>query len=131
MTPANTPSTEQLQQQILLDALAEKARREQAKRGGKENSWLHYAPNFEIRTGKKISPFYPYPHQQLLHQIVENHYGTVILKSRQMGITEYFGSRYLFKAKNDPAFAAALFSKNQDDTNDIARRVRNMAANFL
>lgn len=130
MSLGNSLSTEQLQQQIFLDALAEKAKREQLRRSNQENSWLHYAPKFEIRTGKKISPFYPYPHQQLLHQIVENHYGTVILKSRQMGITEYFGSRYLFKAKNDPAFAAALFSKNQDDTNDIARRVRNMAANI-
>ena len=116
--------------QLVEMALQEKLRREKLRRAGPKHSWIDFAPNLQIRSGTQIVRFYPYPHQQLIHQIVERHYGTIILKSRQVGITEYFGSRYLYRAIHEPAFAAALFSKNQDDTNDIARRVRNMVANL-
>lgn len=111
---------------LIQEALAEKAKREQSKRTVKPQTWAEFAPTTTIRSGKGMVPFHPFPHQQLLNQIIDNHYGTVIVKSRQQGATEQIGNRFLFNAK-DPSYAGVVFSKNKDDTSDIARRVRAMA----
>lgn len=91
-------------------------------------TWPEFARKTQIRSGRKLIPFDPYHYQVAFVEQVEKHYGTVAVKSRQMGFTEMVASFFLWSAFMDPGYLAVIFSKNQQDTRNIAKRVRMMAA---
>lgn len=93
-----------------------------------DKSWAEFARRTKIRSGKRVVPFDPYDYQILVSDLIDAHYATVITKVRQLGLTELVASKFLFKAVNNPAYLAVVFSKSQEDTNNIAKRVRQMAA---
>lgn len=86
--------------------------------------WVEFAKATKIRSGRKLQPFIPYDYQIKLVEQVTNHYGTVVTKSRQLGATEVIANWMLWRAKDDPAFLGVVFSKSQDDTKNISKRVR-------
>lgn len=88
--------------------------------------WEDFAALCNIRSGKKIIKFVPFEYQCQLNEAHDKYFGQVITKSRQLGITEYFGSKYLHKAALNEGYAAAILSKNQTDTSNVAKRIRRM-----
>lgn len=107
------------QRMTLTNQIATKAK--------KKEPWKEFAAKTLIRSGRELVPFVPYDYQVQLVEQIEKHYGTVAIKTRQMGFTELVASYFLWQAKDDPGFLAVIFSKNADDTKNIARRVRVMS----
>ena len=93
-----------------------------------KESWPEFARKVKIRSGRRLIDFVPYDYQILLFSLIEDNFGTVITKTRQVGLTEFIACRFLWKAYQDPAYLGVVFSKGQDDTTRIAKRVRLMAA---
>jgi hypothetical protein len=98
-----------------------------------ENTGLKVPENFasfcsllSIRSGKNIVKFDLYPYQIDLINSIKNTPNTVVLKSRQMGITETIGALFLHKACLNPGYAAVVLSRSQSDTSNVAKRVRRM-----
>jgi hypothetical protein len=90
--------------------------------------WEAFAPLTSIRSGTQMIPFNPYPYQVSISDLIDANRGVVITKTRQTGMTEFVANKFLHKACLYPTYFAAVFSKGQDDTANIARRVRLMAA---
>lgn len=93
-----------------------------------KDSWPEFARKTMIRSGRDIVPFVPWDYQIQLLNLIEQNYGTVITKTRQVGLTEFVACRFLWKAYRDPGYLSVVFSKGQDDTTRIAKRVRLMVA---
>src|SRR5919199_97994 len=87
--------------------------------------WEDFARLTTIRSGNKLIPFEPFPYQVDLSDLIDER-SAVIVKSRQLGITEAIASKFLHKACLNPGYAAVVLSKSQVDTSNIARRVRRM-----
>lgn len=92
------------------------------------DGWVKFASQTSIRSGRSIIPFVPYHYQIAFARQIYRHYGTIATKTRQMGFTEFIANLFLYKASINPAYLAVVFSKGQDDTANIARRVRLMAS---
>ena len=90
--------------------------------------WPSFARLTRIRSGTTMVPFDPYFFQANISALIDRCRGVVIVKPRQHGLTEMVASKFLHKACLHPTYFAAVFSKGQDDTANIARRVRLMAA---
>jgi hypothetical protein len=95
---------------------------------GVSQEWENFAPSTLIRSGMNMVPFVPYVMQVLVIKLLQRYRGAVIVKTRQLGITEVIASWMLYKMVCSAAYAGALFSKRQEDTSNIARRVALMAA---
>lgn len=90
------------------------------------DNWVDFVRLTRIRSGNKIVQFEPYTYQKQLVNSIDKHYGTIVTKSRQLGITQCVASLFLFKACKNPAYTALILSKIQDDTRKIAERIREM-----
>lgn len=90
--------------------------------------WEDFAVLTRIRSGTQMIPFEPFEYQRKISDLIDRTRGVVIVKPRQHGLTELVASKFLHKACRFPTYFAAVFSKGQDDTANIARRVRLMAA---
>ena len=91
-------------------------------------SWAEFARQTFIRSGRSIIPFDPFEYQIELATLLESHPRAVVAKTRQVGLTEFVASYFLWQAHLSPAYLAVIFSKTQDDSSDIAKRVRLMAS---
>jgi hypothetical protein len=81
-----------------------------------------------IRSGVSIIPFKAYDYQLKLNEVIDQHTGIMVLKDRQLGITELLGGRILFKLMHNPAYLAAVISINQDKASEVSSRVQEMPA---
>lgn len=90
--------------------------------------WEDFARLTKIRSGTQMISFEPYSFQTSISDLIEQTRGVVIVKPRQHGLTEFIANKFLHYACRFPTYFAAVFSKGQDDTANIARRVRLMAA---
>ncbi|NJO98176.1 MAG: hypothetical protein HC764_21090 [Pleurocapsa sp. CRU_1_2] len=86
--------------------------------------WEDFARLCKIRSGAKLVSFEPYRYQIALSDAIDHHPTTVITKTRQLGITETISNKFLHKAVKNGAYLAVVFSKNQQDTSNIAKRLR-------
>lgn len=86
--------------------------------------WEDFARLCKIRSGASLVSFNPYPYQIALSNAIDCHPTTVITKTRQLGITETISNKFLHKAAKNGAYLAVVFSKNQQDTSNIAKRLR-------
>jgi hypothetical protein len=87
-----------------------------------------FLPTCRIRSGVEIIPFVAYNYQLELNRVIDLHQGTMIIKDRQLGITEVLGGRMLFKSLLNPAFLSALISISQDKASEVSGRVKEMAS---
>lgn len=90
--------------------------------------WEDFAPMTMIRSGSKMIRFNPYDYQIQVSNLIDRTRGVAITKTRQMGLTELIANKFLHKAARYPGYFAAVFSKGQEDTANIAKRVRLMAS---
>lgn len=86
-----------------------------------------FAPMVNIQSSGTVMSFQPYDFQSQLIREVEQNVQTVITKSRQMGISETICCYLLMRAVTEPGFAAIVFSKTQDDSAKLGKRIRDMA----
>lgn len=87
----------------------------------------HFAPMVKIQTSGTVLPFKPYDFQSHLIITIDENSQTVVVKSRQMGISETICCYLLMRAVTEPGFAAIVFSKTQDDSAKLGKRIRDMA----
>ncbi len=88
------------------------------------DNWVDFARSCVVRSGHGTVGFDPFPFQIALVDTFTKNRGTVVLKTRQQGISETCWIWFLWKACRFPGYTAALFSKRKEDTSDLARRVR-------
>lgn len=86
-----------------------------------------FAPMVKIQTSGTVLPFNLYDYQSDLIRTVVSDRQILIVKSRQMGISETVCCYLLMRAVTEPGFAAVVFSKSQDDSAKLGRRIRDMA----
>ena len=88
--------------------------------------WADFASLTRIRSGTKVINFKPYEYQIALINAIKRNFGTVIGKTRQMGITEAVASDILHRACLSPGFTAIVLSRGQAESSNIAKRVKSM-----
>ena len=93
----------------------------------KVDEWSKFAPKTFIRTSGTVAAFEPYEYQKDLIQSINDNPNTIVLKSRQTGISETICNYLLCRALTERGFAAVVFSKTQADSGELGRRVRAMA----
>lgn len=89
-------------------------------------NWADFAKLCRIRSGNKMVQFLPFEYQVKLIDLMRTHPIVVVVKSRQLGITQAILSRFLQKSLLNPAYAAISFMKNQEDSSNLSRRTRVM-----
>lgn len=87
-----------------------------------------FAKLCRIRSGKKIIPFTLYDYQIELAKLLDNHRGIIVFKTRQLGATETLACKFLHKAILNPAYVAGILSMGQEESSNVARRIRKMPA---
>ena len=90
-------------------------------------NWSEFAPLTYIRTSGTVAPFKPYDYQVDLVNSIQDNQNTIVLKSRQTGISETVCNYLLCRALTERGFSAVVFSKTQTDASELGRRVRAMA----
>jgi hypothetical protein len=93
----------------------------------KVDEWSKFAQKCFIRTSGTVAPFNPYEYQINLIKSINESANTIVLKSRQTGISETVCNYLLCRALTERGFAAVIFSKTQVDASELGRRVRSMA----
>lgn len=89
-----------------------------------------FAPMVKIQTSGTVKAFNLYDYQSDLVATIEANSQTVVVKSRQMGISETICCYLLMRAVTEPGFGAIVFSKTQADSAKLGRRIRNMAVSL-
>jgi Terminase RNaseH-like domain len=87
----------------------------------------YFAPMVRVESGGTVVAFNPYDYQSSLVLAIEENSKVVIVKSRQMGISETICCYLLMRAVTEPGFTAIVFSKTLDDSGALGRRIRHMA----
>lgn len=93
----------------------------------KVDEWWKFAQQCFIRTSGTVAAFDPYEYQKELIESINANSNTIVLKSRQTGISETVCNYLLCRALTERGFAAVVFSKTQADSGELGRRVRAMA----
>lgn len=88
--------------------------------------WSDFAKLCKIQSGNKMLNFHPYDYQIKLVELMQKHSIVVVVKSRQLGITQAILSWFLQKSILNPAYASIAFMKNQEDSSNLSRRIRVM-----
>ena len=87
----------------------------------------HFSPMVRVESSGSVVQFNPYDYQSELIRTIDENSHTVVVKSRQMGISESICCYLLMRAATEPGFSAIVFSKTLDDSGLLGRRIRNMA----
>lgn len=107
--------------------LIERRESNESRVGRIPTKWADFARLTRIRSGTKVIHFEPYDYQVALIDAISRNYGTVIGKTRQMGITECVASDILHRAAMNPGFTAIVLSRGQAESSNIAKRLKSMA----
>ncbi len=89
-------------------------------------SCSEFLSSCRIRSGVGFVRFVVYPYQKALLDIIDSHSGTIIIKDRQLGITELLAGRALHQMFLNPAYAGALISISQQKTSEVRDRIKSM-----
>jgi predicted phage terminase large subunit-like protein len=90
-------------------------------------SFLKFAESCTIRSGTKYIPFSPlFEYQKAIAKLIAEYRGVVIVKDRQLGITELLICWMLYRATQNEAYASATFSLTERDVNKVSMRVKRM-----
>jgi hypothetical protein len=88
--------------------------------------WDEFVSLTTIRSGGNMKKFTPYEYQKILLRLAEEYSNIIILKSRQMGVTQCIVSKFLHEAIKNPAASSVAFMRNGEDASAISRRTRQM-----
>lgn len=90
------------------------------------DQWKDFAPMLTIRSGKSYVPFDPFPYQVQISDLIDVNPYTLVVKGRQLGLSETIISKFLHWALQNPAFAGLVVSKTLQDAMALAKRLRAM-----
>jgi len=82
-----------------------------------------------IRTGAGFQKFDLYDYQAELLRLLIKYSSLIIIKDRQLGITELLAAYCYWQCLIDPAYSAAFVSITQDKSAEISSRIKGMAPN--
>lgn len=106
------------------------ARAELEKRGVKRTSvppdFEEWAATCRIRSQSKFVPFRLFPYQKKLAELIDQYERVEIFKSRQVGATELIIASTAHQALLDPGFSALIFSIGQNESTELAKRIKQM-----
>lgn len=86
-------------------------------------NWCDFAKLSDINSEGRIQKFNPYPYQIEIEKLMQDH-SCVIIKGRQLGISEMVLSVLLGRACQKPGYNALVFSKTQVDSSLLAMRCK-------
>lgn len=90
------------------------------------DDWEDFVALTTIRSGGAMVTFDPYHYQKVISKLMDEHNNIVVVKSRQLGITQIILSKFLHRATLNPAYSSMCFMRNGDDASAISRRARQM-----
>lgn len=88
--------------------------------------WGNFVSLTTIRSGGSMIKFTPYDYQKLIIKLSYQFPNIIILKSRQLGITQCVVSSFLHDSCINPASSSICFMRNAEDASAISRRTRQM-----
>lgn len=88
--------------------------------------WEDFVGLTTIRSGGSMVKFDPYYYQKVISNLMDEHSNIVVVKSRQLGITQIILSKFLHRASRNPAYSSMCFMRNGDDASAVSRRARQM-----
>ena len=91
-------------------------------------NFSEFARLCRIRSGREIVPFELYDYQIELAKLLDAYRGVICFKTRQLGATETLACKFLHKAILNPAYVAGILSMGQEESSNVARRIRKMPA---
>lgn len=94
------------------------------------DTWEEFVSLTKIRSGGKLKSFKPFPYQKKLIELGDKYKRIIVLKSRQLGITQAIVSKFLYDACRNPAASSIAFMRNGEDASAISRRCRQMLASI-
>ncbi|MEM7726048.1 MAG: terminase family protein [Cyanobacteria bacterium P01_A01_bin.45] len=89
-------------------------------------NWEDFIGLTQIRSGSSMVQFKPYYYQKLISKLMDEYNNIVVVKSRQLGITQVTLGKFLHRASLNPAYTAMSFLRNSEDASAISRRTRQM-----
>lgn len=94
------------------------------------DNWEDFVLLTKIRSGGELKQFKPFDYQKKLIELGEKYRKIIVLKSRQLGITQVLISKFLFDACINPAASSLAFMRNAEDASAISRRCRQMLSSI-
>lgn|GEM_PF-2614389 len=88
--------------------------------------WEEFVILCTIRSGGAMKTFTPYPYQKKLIELRREFKNIVIIKSRQVGVTQALSADDLHQAALNPASSSVYFLRNQSDVASLSRRIKTM-----
>lgn len=90
------------------------------------NDWESFVALTKIRSGGEMKQFKPYPYQLIFSELMDRYNNLVVVKSRQLGVTQTAIGKFLHRASLNPAYCGMAFMRNGDDASALSRRTRQM-----
>ena len=81
----------------------------------------------QIRSGGQIKPFELYQYQINLLELIEKYPLVTVVKSRQLGTTQCLIGWILYKAAQNPAYIASIFTRGDKDAGKLHERIKTLA----
>ena len=92
-------------------------------------NWADFARTVQIRSGGDVRFFNPYDYQEKLVELMLAR-SVILIKSRQLGISETVTAFMLWRACSNPGYLGLVISKTQTDSSLLARRMKRMIASL-
>ena len=90
------------------------------------DNWVDFAKLTTIRSGGEMVQFNPYLFQIIISKLMDIYNNIVIVKSRQLGLTQIVVSKFLHRAGLNPAYSAIAFLRNSNDASAVSRRTKQL-----
>ncbi|MEO1630750.1 MAG: Terminase-like family protein, partial [Bacteroidota bacterium] len=89
-------------------------------------NWENFVPLTVIRSGGEMKNFQAYQYQKIIVRLANQYSNLLILKGRQLGVTQVIVSKFLHDACLNPAASSICFMRNSEDASAVSRRARQM-----
>jgi hypothetical protein len=101
---------------------------ERSLRGGGviPDDWAKFVRGCVIRSGSGLQRFEPYLYQLALVDLLRLYNNVMVVKTRQIGLTQTVSSTFLHKGARSRAFTGLVFLPTQDDVSGVSRRIGEM-----
>jgi hypothetical protein len=87
-------------------------------------SWINEHCRVISDQGRGIIPFTLYPYQRDVVRAYETHRECIVLKARQLGMTELTAAYALFKMVQHSHYTVVVFSKGENEAQEFLGKVR-------
>ena len=88
--------------------------------------WENFVSLTTIRSGGDMKRFQAYEYQKIIVRLANQYSNLLVLKGRQLGVTQVIVSKFLHDACLNPAASSICFMRNSEDASAVSRRARQM-----